>query len=509
MILNGYRFFPFPLGSSLWTSQVQGALTQLVAESFAFFDQGIFCSPMLKKSLWSNYLSVGNMANDKLMFFRPVGSQSCTPSRLHPINDWRILKVLCDLCDMIWCDMIWRDALRHICNQVAIALLSCSGRRASTIGLPIKTRGRTGTGFFARRRWSCLCTPPLWRRCPRPIRRGAPWDAEVHATSIGHQNGCLWPCATWWGRGSQCTAKACTAWGSTTRSWWSITTITSSRCLSHRTARTSSRSSTARSFASGTVTGTSQSCCCTFGILPHPRSLMNEKHRVSRVSRSLNLNTTQWNFGQLQSISLSSLAGNDSQPPCCFAYLCPRATWVRRLRTCHIMMHAIHQKHSKESMLKSRGSDFKTNFKRQLKKDWWKNCRALAANRLQCWIWENSSYIQKQCFRWRPSKSVAQGLTHWNTEHRIIHKAQRDPHWGGEAWPSPPGQPAKCKVSNNETTHRATTRHTVMLGLASTSATSCLRNGLLPERAYRAGLWPMQVYDGLCRSMPMPPRWVD
>jgi len=39
----------------------QGALTQLAAESFAFFDQGIFCSPMLKKSLWSNYLSVGNI----------------------------------------------------------------------------------------------------------------------------------------------------------------------------------------------------------------------------------------------------------------------------------------------------------------------------------------------------------------------------------------------------------------------------------------------------------------
>ena len=53
-----YRFSPCHLSELR-----QGALTQLAAESFAFFDQGIFCSPMLKKSLWSNYLSVGNMIN--------------------------------------------------------------------------------------------------------------------------------------------------------------------------------------------------------------------------------------------------------------------------------------------------------------------------------------------------------------------------------------------------------------------------------------------------------------
>lgn len=46
----------------------------------------------------------------------------------------------------------------------------------------------------------------------------------------------------------------------------------------HSTAGTTSRSGAARSFASGTVTGTAKCGGGTFGILPHPWRLMDEKH---------------------------------------------------------------------------------------------------------------------------------------------------------------------------------------------------------------------------------------
>ena len=98
---RGYRFSPCHL-----SELGQGALTQLAAESFAFFDQGIFCSPMLKKSLWSNYLSVGNMINAWSSDL--LALNLCTLSRLRGLWSlkWFDTVIWYDMiCDLMWYDM--------------------------------------------------------------------------------------------------------------------------------------------------------------------------------------------------------------------------------------------------------------------------------------------------------------------------------------------------------------------------------------------------------------------